>query len=251
MEAHTDYRALFMTLKEVMKAKGFTYGLLASKIGTSEVTIKRIFSQGQSCTLDRLFEICEALGVSFFDIVALAKREEEVDYVLTLEQENHFAAKPAHFAILKELIRGVTAEQIKKFWELKDSDYFKILRSLEKLGLIDLLPENKVRIKIRGNIRMAHRGPLAKKILRPQINEFLNHIDRTLENKDVCMHSAETELSEAHIKEFVAEIHALGAKYRARAFRDRNLLSAKKLKSVRWLFGFAPFQTDWRQWQDR
>lgn len=251
MEAHTDYRAIFMTLKEVMKAKGLTYARLARKIGTSEVTMKRVFSLGQSCTLDRLFKICDAIGVSFFDIVALAKQEDEVNYFLTSEQENHFASKPAHFAILKELIRGLTAEQIKKTWELEDSRYFKILRSLERLGLVDLLPENKVRIKVRGNIRMAHRGPLAKKILRPQINDFLDHIDVNIDNKDVCMHSAETELSEVHIKEFVTEIHALGAKYRARAFRDRNLLSPKKLKSVRWLFGFAPFQTDWRQWQDR
>lgn len=247
MEAHTDYLAVFLTLKEAMKAKGFTYSRLARKIGTSEVTIKRIFSQGQGCTLDRLFEICEAIGVSFFDIAALAKREEEVDYFLTHEQENHFAAKPAHFAIFKELLRGIPAHEIKKLWELDENRYFKILRSLEKLGLIDVLPENKVRLKVRGNIRMAHRGPLAKKILRPQINTFLDHVDDTLENKDVCMHSAEVELSEIHIKDLVAEIHALGTKYRARAFRDRSLLASKKLKSVRWLFCFAPFQTNWRQ----
>ena len=40
-----------------------------------------------------------------------------------------------------------------------------------------------------------------------------------------------------------------GAKYRIRAFRDRSLFSKEKLRSVRWLFAFAPFQTDWRQYK--
>lgn len=40
----------------------------------------------------------------------------------------------------------------------------------------------------------------------------------------------------SHVAEFVDEINTLGAKYRARAFRDRNLLAPEKLKSVRWLF---------------
>jgi hypothetical protein len=63
------------------------------------------------------------------------------------------------------------------------------------------------------------------------------------------MHSAEVELSHESMSEMVDEIHALGKKYRARAFRDKSLLPAKKLRSVRWLFGFAPFQTDWRQYK--
>lgn len=249
MEAHSDYRAILVTLKEAMKAKGFTYARIASEIGVSEVTIKRIFSSGQTCTLDRLFEICSAIGVSFFDIAALARREDEVDYFLNPEQESYFANKPAHFAIFKEIYKGVSAEQIQKFWKLDDGRYFGILRALEKLGLIDILPENKTRMKVRGNIRMTHRGPLAKKILRPQIGDFLDHVDKTLENKDVCMHSAEVELGDMHIKDFVAEIHALGAKYRARAFRDKSLMPSKRLKSVRWLFCFAPFQTDWRKYR--
>ena len=93
---------------------------------------------------------------------------------------------------------------------------------------------------------MSHRGPLAKKILRPQIDRFLDHVDEVLENEDVCMHSAEVELADNHIPEFVEEIHALGAKYRAKAFRDKSLVATNKLRSVRWLFAFAPFQTNWR-----
>lgn len=249
MKAHPDYRAVLEVLKEAIKAKGFTYARLGREIGVSEVTIKRILSSGQGCTLERLFEICEQIGISFLEVTALAKKEEEVDHFLTPAQEVYFANNLTHYAIFKELYGGATSDEVMRSWKVSASEIFKILRALEKLELIDVLPENRMRKRVRGNIRMAHRGPLAKKILRPQIIAFLDHVDKVLEDDSVCMHSAEVELAQSHIPEFVEEIHALGAKYRARAFRDKSLLSAKKLKSVRWLFCFAPYQTNWQQYK--
>ena len=233
------------TLKETLKAKGYTYARLAREMGLSEVTVKRNLSGGSNCTLERMIEICEHLGVSFLELAALAREEEDIDYVLTLQQEAYFASKPKNFAIFKDVQGGVSSIDIQKKWKLKDLELFKLLRNFEKLNLIEILPGNQIRRLARGNVRWSHRGPLAKKILRPQIVAFLDHIDGVLENDDVCMHSAELELSLAHVPEFVEEIHALGAKYRARAYRDKSLLPSKKLKSVRWLFCFAPFRTDW------
>lgn len=184
----------------------------------------------------------------FFDLTALATTDREVDYVLSEEQEKFFAANPAAFGILKALHRGVNPHSLAGHWKLNSQKFFRVLRKLEKLGLLDVLPGNEVRMKITGNIRYQHQGPLAKVILRPHVMQFLDHIDKVLKNKDVCLHSAEVELSEAHIAEFVEEIHALGRKYRARAFRDKSLLPTEKLRFVRWLFAFAPYQTDWRQY---
>lgn len=51
-----------------------TYAELGLKIGLSEASIKRIFSQ-QTFTLSRLDEICQALGVSLFKLVEMGKKE--------------------------------------------------------------------------------------------------------------------------------------------------------------------------------
>lgn len=249
MKSHPDYQAMLLVLKEALKARGFTYKTMAKCLSLSEVTIKRIFSSGHPCTLERIIQICDQIGVSFLDVASLAKKEVEVDYFLSATQESYFADHPAHFAIFKELYGGTAGVEVIRSWKLSPTLFFKILRKLEKLGLMDVLPGNKIRWRVRGNIRMSHRGPLAKKILRPQINLFLDHIDRVLENDDVCMHSSEIELSPTHIEEFVEEIHALGSKYRARAFRDKSLISKSKLKMVRWLFCFAPYETPWRQYK--
>jgi transcriptional regulator with XRE-family HTH domain len=240
----TDQAALFRTLREVLKSKGYTYARLARELGVSEVTIKRVFA-ARSCSLERLMAICERVGVSFLEVAALARSDEEVDHVLTPAQESYFAANPSHFGILKDLNQGASARELGAEWKLPAPRLHKILRALEKLGLLEVFEGDRIRLRFRGNLRMSHRGPLARKILRPQTLAFLDHIDRVLEHDDVCLHSAETGLSDAHVAELVEEIHALGRKYRARAFRDRSLHPRKKLRPVRWLFAFAPYRSDW------
>lgn len=245
---HTDSKKLLKTLREVLKSKKFTYADLAKKLRVSEVTIKRIFST-QNCNLQMIFKICDLVEISFFDLAALANQDLEVEYFLTLEQEKFFATHPAYFGILRSLHRGVSPNALAEEWKLKPDRLFRLLRKLEKLDLLEILPENQIRMKVIGNIRFQHQGPLALAILRPQTLQFLDHVDVVLKNDDVCLHSAEVELSKAHISELVEEIHALGSKYRARAFRDKNLLSSDKLQSVRWLYAFAPYQTNWHQYE--
>lgn len=247
-ESTADLKVLMQSLKQVLRAKSLTYAKLARSLNVSEVTIKRWFS-GSTCTLQNVFDVCAVLDISFFDLAHLARQEEELDYILTLEQEKVFAAEPALFGVLKLLQRGEVPEKIALRWRLSPSSLFRVLRRLEKLGLIDLLAGEKVRLKFRGNIRCQHQGPFARAILRPQIDLFLDHVDRVLKNKDVCMHSAELELSENSISEMVGEIHAMGAKYRARALRDKSVVPKAQLKSVRWLLSFSPYETDWSHYQ--
>lgn len=245
---YIDCEKLLKALREVLKAKKITYATLAKKLEVSEITVKRLFSS-QTCTLQTLFKICDLIEVSFFDLASLAKQEREVECVLTLEQEKFFAANPAIFGIFRMLHRGIEPNVLGTQWKMTPQKLFRVLRKLEELNLLEVLPKNQVRMKVYGNIRFQHQGRLAKTILRSQTIQFLDHVDVVLKNDDVCMHSAEIELSDASISELVAEIHALGAKYRARAFRDKNLLSSDKLQSVRWLYAFAPYQTNWQQYE--
>lgn len=245
---HIDCKKLIKTLREVLKSKQFTYAKLAKKLSVSEVTIKRLFSS-QNCSLQTIFKICDCVGISFYDLASLANQDQEIDYVLTNEQEKFFATNPAFFGILRSLHRGTNPKAVAERWQLTSQKFFRVLRKLEQFDLLEVLPRNQVRMKVAGNIRFQHQGPLARAILRPQILQFLDHVDVVLKNDDVCMHSAEVELSQKHIAELVEEIHALGAKYRARALRDKNLLSSDKIQSVRWLYAFAPYQTNWQQYE--
>jgi transcriptional regulator with XRE-family HTH domain len=247
-QTQAELRALLGALRQVLKARKITYARIARDLGVSEVTVKRWLT-GRTCSLETVFRICEKVGISFFDLTALARREEEMDYVLSEEQEKFFAANPALFGALKLLHRGHEPKKVAALWKLSNPALYRALRKLEKLGLLEVLPGERIRMKTAGNIRYSHQGPLARAILRPQIHRFLDHVDSVLRDDDVALHSAELELSEQNISELVEEIHAIGAKYRARAIRDKRVLPAEKLKSSRWLLAFAPYETDWSRYE--
>ena len=51
-------------IKDLMEAKGVSLKELASKCGISEMTIRRILTQGHNPTTDNIEKIAEALGVN-------------------------------------------------------------------------------------------------------------------------------------------------------------------------------------------
>ena len=55
---------LISTLKATLKARDLTYGELGSRIGLSEASVKRLFSE-ETFTLKRVEEICNVLEIDF------------------------------------------------------------------------------------------------------------------------------------------------------------------------------------------
>lgn len=62
--AMTSASRLFDVLRTEIKGAGLTYRELARRIGISESSVKRIFSE-QDMPLSRLVEICAAVGIAF------------------------------------------------------------------------------------------------------------------------------------------------------------------------------------------
>lgn len=135
-----DIHAILQALKKTIRARGYTYADLAKKMSVSEVTIKRLFSSDH-VSMKHLLRICDVLNVSLLDIAAIARDVSHPEYVLNEAQDRHFAANPRHYAIFIDLYRRKPASEVRKYWNLNEHDFFKVLRDLEKLGLLDVLPK--------------------------------------------------------------------------------------------------------------
>ena len=61
-----EYRSIVSILKTALKERGITYADVASHLGVSEQTIKRLFTS-QDGPVGRLVEICDFIGISFFE----------------------------------------------------------------------------------------------------------------------------------------------------------------------------------------
>ena len=84
---------LLQTLRAEMRRAGLTYRALAGRVGMSESSIKRVFSQGDMI-LSRLAQFCQAAEVSLHEVLQQALQTAPETDRLTLEQERSLVAEP-------------------------------------------------------------------------------------------------------------------------------------------------------------
>jgi len=78
-------------LKRTLKTRGLTYKDVARRVGLSEGSIKRVFA-AETFTLQRLEQICTAIGISMSELMrAAANSHEAGSQYLSLEQEELLA----------------------------------------------------------------------------------------------------------------------------------------------------------------
>ena len=84
-------------LKNYIKAKGYTYKTLASRLEISESALKRNFSIGDF-SLSRLEEICRVLDITLADLAKYGEDHTRVSF-LTEDQELELAADERLFVV--------------------------------------------------------------------------------------------------------------------------------------------------------
>jgi len=168
-----ETKNLIEVLKKALKSHGVTYADIAAQLNLSEASVKRMFAQ-KHFTLIRLESICEMAQMDFTDLIRLMDEERQKISNLTLEQEEELVSD------LKFLLVAICVQSNWTFNEM--FDYFKItgpecigyLVRLDRLGLIQLLPNNRIRQMVAKNFRWLPRGPIEKFFEQTAQNEFLD-----------------------------------------------------------------------------
>ncbi len=162
------------SLKKILKSKGITYEMLAKKLELSLPAVKTMLSK-EDMTLSRLEHICEVMNIKMTDVFRLVETVYEgVPEELSLDQENYFAKNPARFAYLDLLLNGMTIKQIETQFKLSTAQTAKILRDLEKVGVIDWLSDTKIKLKVSSDLRLNPKGPLRTLYGEVAIKSFLD-----------------------------------------------------------------------------
>ncbi|MGE5086061.1 MAG: helix-turn-helix domain-containing protein [Bacillota bacterium] len=162
-------------LKRSLKAKNILYRDLAKALDLSESSVKRILSS-KSLSLERLEEICRVADLSFSEVVKSANLEDANQFFfLTDEQENALAenARLLHYFMM--LLDGRTPQRIEKEYQLSRSEAQKFLFQLDRLGLIELHPRDKVKIKRHGFLRFRRDGPVGKALFEQTKTNYLTY----------------------------------------------------------------------------
>lgn len=163
------------TLKRCLKVRGVTYKDLADLVHLSESSIKRSFASN-SLSLQRFEQICEAIGLSIFDIGEMVREENvsEDTHILSKDQEQALAKDVKLLIGFHLILNGWDFELIKNSFIWSETEVIKIFTTLDRLGLITLLPGNKVQTLTAHNIRWRKNGAIRKRHQKTAFAEFLN-----------------------------------------------------------------------------
>lgn len=232
---------LFRVLKTILKERKITYQELAKDLSFSVSTLKGIFHT-KDISLHRLLEICQALQLPLEELVQMAARQKENEFIFTPEQDEFFAGHPGHYYFFREIFfEKKNLLQMEKEFGLKQKSIFRYLLDLEKIGILELDVFNKIKFHLSGRQKWDFRGKWMKKFLK----KFLTDIVDLIHNNTSHYSSAYSSsvgfftTSKENYERFKMEIQLVEKKYREIAHQDYMMNRNKDQVPVTWSFNIV------------
>ncbi|SHG51348.1 helix-turn-helix transcriptional regulator [Massilia sp. CF038] len=160
------------TLKRLLKARGITYGELAARIDMSEASVKRMFSQ-KNFTLQRLDDILTASGIEF-DELSAAQSDPSLISQLTLAQEREIIGDPRLLVVAVSAMNHIGFDDIVRYYDMSELEVTKYLLRLDKIGFLELLPNNRVKLLIARTFGWIANGPIQTYFRHEAAADYLN-----------------------------------------------------------------------------
>mgnify|MGYP000884983167 FL=1 len=163
---------LVALLKSELRSAGITYAALAERLGMAESSVKRMFARGGDMPLSRLDDICRVLNVDFADLARRIADTQPLMLELTLVQEKAVVADRILLVVAICVISQVPAEEILATYELSEVQLVKALTQLDRIGIIDLRPGNRYRLKVAKGFRWLPHGPVMDFFRREVLHDY-------------------------------------------------------------------------------
>lgn len=152
-------RELIKTLKTALKAQGKTYADVAVGLGLTEASVKRLFSQ-QSFSLNRLDQVCHLLDLEITDLVQLMNEQQQRLQQLTVEQEREITDDVTLTVVAVCVLNRWTMADILAYYHISETECIRHLAKLDRLKVIELLPKNRIRLRVAANFSWRENGPI-------------------------------------------------------------------------------------------
>ena len=223
-------------LKRQLRTRGITYAKLAAALAISVPTVKRMFAGGD-VSLRRLEAACDAAGIDVAELIS-ATRVEALPDRLTAAQEEALAAHPRLLSLFHHLLNDWVVDDILAELDIAAPECVRLLAELDRLGLIELHPGNRVRLKVahaivwdpNGAVRRRHGGRAAQ--------EFMLH---PFDQPGEGAHFAVREVSRASQELMLRKLARLRAEFNELADLDATLRPAERV-AMGFVLAARPFK---------
>ena len=164
-----------------------------------------------------------------------AHQATDLEFVLTPEQSRFFVKHPEYMSFFSLLYEeGLTANEIAKAHKLNRATVTRYLSRLEKLGLLEVHRDNRVRFLIQGGLTVSPNDPIAR-MLQDTIMENLtqkvkgNPLSKAAPGAGFFMRIGELKLSNESRKSFEKELLEVYLRFDRVGEREAKLLAPENL----------------------
>ena len=148
---------LVAALKKELKTAPMTYADLAQALGMAESSGTRRLARGDM-PLSRIDAICRALALDFADLARRVADEQPLLKELTQEQERAVVADKKLLLMAICVLSQWTLEQVTTAYRLTEAEGIQYLAQLDRIGIIELRPFNRYRLKLAKTFRWRPHG---------------------------------------------------------------------------------------------
>jgi DNA-binding Xre family transcriptional regulator len=148
---------LVLAIKKELKSAQMTYADLAQALGMAESSVKRMRAKGDM-SLSRVDEICRALKIDFAELSRRVADAQPLLTEMTVEQERAVVADKKLLLAAICVLSQWTLEQITTRYRMSEAECVKCFAQLDRIGIIELRPLNRYRLKLAKTFRWREHG---------------------------------------------------------------------------------------------
>lgn len=170
---------LVQALKKELKLQNKTYQDVAKYLEMSEASIKRLFAN-EDMSLSRVEAICRMLNIQLSDLLQQMLQSSKQISNLTREQEEEIIHDRKLCLITACVVNHWTYHDILRFFTINEFECIQYLAKLDKLKIIELLPNNRIKLLISPHFKWLSNGPIQNFFQKYLLQDYINsnfHID--------------------------------------------------------------------------
>ena len=214
-----------------------THADLAQAIGMAESSVKRMLAKGDM-PLSRVDEICRALHLDFADLARSVADNRPLLQQMTREQETAVVADRKLLLMAICVLSQWTLEQIVGAYRISETEGIGYLAQLDRIGIIEIRPGNRYRLRLAKTFRWQARGPVMEYF---RENAVLDYFGGSFDGDDETMLLVHGSIAPHLAPSFVERIQRVAHDFSQQHLQDQRL-AARKLEGYTLVLGMRKWE---------
>ena len=215
---------LVTAMKAELKAAGITYADLARQLDMSESSIKRVFAKGDM-PLSRVDEVLRALKMDFAELARKVADAQPLSRELTLAQEKAVVADRKMLLLAICCLSQWTFEQMISTYTFSEPECIAYLVALDRLGIIELRPLNRYRLKVAKGFRWRPHGPVMQYFREQVVDDYYGG---GFDGEGELLMLVHGQISPSQASNFVERLQRVGNDFAQQHLADQKLQPAQR-----------------------